>query len=109
VLVQYYAKVKMGFTIPPGAFRPPPKVDSAVIRLDWIPDVADAPEFTDFVHRIFGERRKKLVNNLRRVMPEQNSGWIREQLGALDIAADARPGELSVEQFLRVYNQVGRH
>ena len=64
VLIQYYATATYGFKVPPGAFAPRPKVDSAVIRFDWRPNVADARPFTDFVHHAFGSRRKKLVNNL---------------------------------------------
>src|SRR5205814_9757795 len=60
VLIQYYATVKYGFTVPPGAFKPRPKVDSAVVRLEWKPDAPEARAFTDFVHHAFSSRRKKL-------------------------------------------------
>ena len=53
VLLQYYAVPVFGFTVPPGAFRPKPKVDSAVIRLEWKPGVQEARDFTDFVHQAF--------------------------------------------------------
>ena len=69
-----------GFTVPPGAFTPPPKVDSAVIRLDWRPGVADFPAFTDFVHRAFSSRRKKLVNNLGAILPGRSRDDIAEIL-----------------------------
>ncbi len=39
LLIQYYATPIRGFTVPPGAFTPRPKVDSAVIRLEWKPGV----------------------------------------------------------------------
>jgi 16S rRNA A1518/A1519 N6-dimethyltransferase RsmA/KsgA/DIM1 with predicted DNA glycosylase/AP lyase activity len=39
LLIQYYATPVWGFTVPPGAFTPRPKVDSAVIRLEWKPGV----------------------------------------------------------------------
>ena len=69
VLIQYYATPVWGFTVPPGAFTPRPKVDSAVIRLEWKPGVPDAKDFTDFVHHAFGSRRKKLLNNLVTICP----------------------------------------
>ncbi len=106
VLVQYYATVRYGFTVPPGAFRPRPKVDSAVVRLEWKPDVPDARGFTDFVHRAFSSRRKKLVNNLLHALPSITRERIVEYLNTAGIATDSRPEELSLGQFLDVYNQL---
>jgi 16S rRNA (adenine1518-N6/adenine1519-N6)-dimethyltransferase len=106
ILAQYYAVPSYGFTVPPGAFRPRPKVDSAVIRLDWKADVADARDFTDFVHKTFSTRRKKLVNNLLRNDPSFTREQILDSLRRCGIAADARPEQLSVADFLRVYNQL---
>jgi 16S rRNA (adenine1518-N6/adenine1519-N6)-dimethyltransferase len=106
VLIQYYATPVWGFTVPPGAFTPRPKVDSAVIRLEWKPGVADNKAFTDFAHQAFGSRRKKLLNNLSTIF----RGKTREELGsALERAGasrEARAETLSVEQFLAVYNQL---
>jgi 16S rRNA (adenine1518-N6/adenine1519-N6)-dimethyltransferase len=106
VLIQYYATPVWGFAVPAGAFTPPPKVDSAVIRLEWRPGIEDFPAFTDFVQRAFGARRKKLLNTLGAIFP----GVSREQLGlALEDAGagrDARAETLSAAQFLRVYNRL---
>ena len=104
VLVQYYAVVKYGFTVPPGAFKPKPKVESAVIRLEWIPDVPSAPEFTDFVHRAFASRRKKLINNLLAIFGSLGRDEILRRLANAGIRENARPEDLSVAEFLRVYN-----
>ena len=105
VLVQYYAAPTLGFTVPPGAFTPPPKVDSAVIRLDWKPGVPDFPAFTDFVHRAFSSRRKKLVNNLGAILHSCSKDELAELLRDSGIPLDARAETLSVEDFLRVYNR----
>jgi 16S rRNA (adenine1518-N6/adenine1519-N6)-dimethyltransferase len=107
VLVQYYAIPVWGFTVPPGAFTPRPKVDSAVLRLDWKRDVADAPDFTDFVHRVFNARRKKLLNNLVTMYPAHSRDSLLEILASADIDASARAETLSIEQFHRVYNSIG--
>ncbi len=107
VLVQYYADVKYGFSVPPGAFRPRPKVDSSVIRLEWRPDVADATAFTDFVHRAFSSRRKTLANNLLAMFPSIPREAVIERLHACAIKPGARPEELSIPEFQRVYNQFG--
>jgi len=92
--------------VPPGAFTPRPKVDSAVIRLDWKPNVPDARPFTDFVQRAFGSRRKKLINNLLRMYGPVGREEILLRLNKAGVNADARPEELSVDQFLRVYNHL---
>jgi 16S rRNA (adenine1518-N6/adenine1519-N6)-dimethyltransferase len=104
VLIQYYANVIYGFTVPPGAFSPPPKVDSAVIRLEWKPDVVDATPFTDFVHQAFASRRKTLANNLIGMFGSLKRDEILHRLERAGISPNARPEELSVDEFLRVYN-----
>ena len=106
VLVQYYANVTYGFTVPPGAFKPPPKVDSAVIRLEWKPDVAMAKGFTDFVHQAFSSRRKTLANNLLSMFGSLGRDEILRRLEHAGIKPNTRPEELSVTEFLRVYNQM---
>jgi 16S rRNA (adenine1518-N6/adenine1519-N6)-dimethyltransferase len=105
VLVQYYAEPTWGFTVPPSAFNPPPKVDSAVIRLDWKPGVADFPAFTDFVHRAFALRRKKLVNNLGAILPGRTKDDLTDILRRAGISIDVRAETLTIDEFLRVYNQ----
>jgi 16S rRNA (adenine1518-N6/adenine1519-N6)-dimethyltransferase len=105
VFVQYYANVKYGFTVPPGAFRPRPKVDSAVIRIEWKPDVSAATAFTDFVHHAFGSRRKTLVNNLLGMFGSLGRDEVLRRMANAGIAANARPEQVSVAEFLRVYNQ----
>ena len=105
LLIQYYANPVWGFTVPPGAFTPRPRVDSAVIRLEWKPGVPDAKDFTDFVHRAFSSRRKKLLNNLMAMLtrPREEIASVLESVG---LSADARAETLTLEQFLRVYNQL---
>jgi 16S rRNA (adenine1518-N6/adenine1519-N6)-dimethyltransferase len=106
VLIQYYATPVRGFTVPPGAFTPRPRVDSAVIRLEWKRDIPGAKDFTDFVHRAFSSRRKKLANNLAGIFPKRSREDIVAAMKVADAAAEARAETLTVEQFLRVYNQL---
>ena len=108
LLVQYYANVTYGFTVRPGAFRPKPKVDSAVVRLDWKPNVNDARPFTDFVHQAFSLRRKKLVNNLLHMFPSLGREEVLRRIANAGIETDVRPETLSVDEFFRVYNQFGQ-
>jgi 16S rRNA (adenine1518-N6/adenine1519-N6)-dimethyltransferase len=105
VLVQYYTEMKYGFTVPPPAFKPRPKVESVVIRLEWRPDVPFAPAFTNFVHQAFASRRKKLANNLLSIFPSLTREEVIRRLMNTGISANARPEELSVTEFLGVYNQ----
>ena len=105
VLVQHYATATYGFTVPPGAFKPRPKVDSAVVRLEWKTGVPDNRGFTDFVHRAFTSRRKKLLNNLLSMFGPLGRDEVLRRMTNADVPANARPEDVSVTQFLRVYNQ----
>ena len=67
--VQLFARVDKLFTLPPGAFSPPPQVHSSVVRLTMAPrleelQVEEAP-FIAFLKLAFAQKRKTLVNNLR--------------------------------------------
>ena len=68
ILVQLHADVRRVLTLPPGAFRPPPKVHSAVVALTFrapkVP-VRDEAVFTRMVRSMFTQRRKTLANALR--------------------------------------------
>jgi 16S rRNA (adenine1518-N6/adenine1519-N6)-dimethyltransferase len=66
---QLYAKVERLFTLPPGAFSPPPKVHSSVVRLTMSPKLeslkVDEDGFIKFLKLSFGQKRKTLWNNLK--------------------------------------------
>ena len=67
ISVQLHADVRRLLTLPPGAFRPAPKVHSAVVQLSFRPaaeDVGDEAAFTDMVRSMFTQRRKTLANAL---------------------------------------------
>ena len=70
VAVQFYGKPKVLFRVPPGAFKPPPKVDSAVVRIDVYGRgerpiaVEDEGHFFRVVRAGFGQKRKQLGNTL---------------------------------------------
>jgi 16S rRNA (adenine1518-N6/adenine1519-N6)-dimethyltransferase len=106
LLVQYYAVPQMGFTVKPGAFRPKPKVDSAVIRLEWRPGVEDAPQLTDFIHEAFGSRRKKLLNNLVRMFPRRSREELLEHLRSAGVSTEARPENLSLQEYIRLFRRL---
>jgi 16S rRNA (adenine1518-N6/adenine1519-N6)-dimethyltransferase len=91
---QYLAKVEYLFTVPPGAFRPPPKVDSGVIRLTPREErpVEDTEEFLKFVSTCFRQKRKTLRNNLAGSFAVEGV----EGMGR-------RAEQLSVEEFVELY------
>ena len=100
--VQCVARVETLFRVPPGAFSPPPKVESAVVRLTPLdrPLVSPAEEqpFRALVQAIFGFRRKQM----RRVLRELRDMSAEEAdavLSAAGIAPDARPETLGPPAF----------
>ena len=101
VMLQAYCDVTSLFTVGPGAFRPPPKVDSAVVRLlPRAPDrigIDDRKRFADVVRAAFGQRRKTLRNALRNVCDE-------DIIRAAGIDPQARAEQLEVADFVRLAN-----
>ncbi|MBD3670970.1 MAG: 16S rRNA (adenine(1518)-N(6)/adenine(1519)-N(6))-dimethyltransferase RsmA [Gammaproteobacteria bacterium] len=98
IMLQYYCRVERLFTVPPGAFRPPPKVDSAIVRL--IPHeqppvtVQDEDDLAQLVTQAFSQRRKTLRNTLKGLLDEAgirecgiDPGLRPEQLALADFAA----------------------
>lgn len=101
VMLQAYCRVDSLFVVPPGAFRPPPKVDSAVARL--VPrdasaiGIADHRRFEEVVRAAFGQRRKTLRNAL-------GGTCSSEQIEAAGLRPDARAEQIEVEGFVRLAN-----
>ena len=102
VMLQYRFEMERLFVVPPGAFNPAPKVDSAIVRL--IPrklgagDTANSEEtFARVVTAAFSQRRKMLRNTLRELMDEDG-------LAALGVKPTARAEELSVADYVRLAN-----
>jgi 16S rRNA (adenine1518-N6/adenine1519-N6)-dimethyltransferase len=101
VMLQAYCDVTALFKVPPGAFRPPPKVDSAVVRLvPRAPErigVIDRRRFAEIVRAAFGQRRKTLRNALGAVCPV-------DAIVAAGIDPQARAEQIEVADFVRLAN-----
>ncbi|HVV44484.1 MAG TPA: 16S rRNA (adenine(1518)-N(6)/adenine(1519)-N(6))-dimethyltransferase RsmA, partial [Bryobacteraceae bacterium] len=99
---QFLAQPEYLFTVAPGAFRPPPKVDSAVIRLRPRTDPApvDVDGFLRFASTCFRHKRKTLGNNLAGAYP-------REAYAGRPEAA-RRAEQLSVAELFELYRAVER-
>ena len=100
-MLQAWCEVTALFTVGPGAFRPPPKVDSAVVRL--VPrdpqrvGIADPARFAALVRDAFGQRRKTLRNALSRLCDEN-------AIRAAGIDPKSRAEQLAVADFVRLAN-----
>jgi 16S rRNA (adenine1518-N6/adenine1519-N6)-dimethyltransferase len=108
--VQAVANAKLLFRVAPGSFLPPPKVESAAIRIDPRTDPVVQPEeeegFRRFVRDAFGMRRKQMRRVLREVLSidADRAGALLE---AAHIDPAARPETLSPEDFARVVRAAG--
>jgi 16S rRNA (adenine1518-N6/adenine1519-N6)-dimethyltransferase len=104
---QLYTQVQKLFTLPPGAFSPPPLVHSTVLRLQMEPRIGelgvDEYEFIDFLKLIFGQKRKTLFNNLRgNYDPEA----VRAAMKAAGLKPDVRAEAVNLEKTARLYKEL---
>ena len=104
VATQLHARTELLFKVPPEAFSPPPKVDSAVVRLtphfresNSIPATDPAPLLA-FVGLCFRQKRKMLRNNLSVIFP-------REILDTLP-ESNLRAEQLTLDQFRSLYHRL---
>jgi 16S rRNA (adenine1518-N6/adenine1519-N6)-dimethyltransferase len=106
---QLYAQVEKLFTIPPGAFVPPPKVQSTLLRLTMAPRQHElglngngysVDGFIDFLKLSFGQKRKTLWNNLKSAYPEDD---LRSALSQAHVKPAARAETLSLEESAALF------
>jgi 16S rRNA (adenine1518-N6/adenine1519-N6)-dimethyltransferase len=101
VMLQAKCRVTPLFLIGPGAFNPPPKVDSAFVRLEPFSEpplaIEDQVLFAQLVAQAFSQRRKTLRNSLR--------NWLTAgQIEAASVDPTTRPEQLSLEAFVALAN-----
>jgi 16S rRNA (adenine1518-N6/adenine1519-N6)-dimethyltransferase len=93
------------FTIPPGAFHPPPRVYSAVVGMHIAPrNLQGEARFFHMAKASFAQKRKTLVNNLK---PLYGVDQVRTALSEIHLAASARAEELPVEKFIELFLALG--
>lgn len=96
LLIQFYSEAKYAFRVPRNCFYPVPKVECAVVQLTKIePPAVNREAFFNFVHTTFQGRRKRVATT-----------W-RKKYG-VEIACEARPENLTLEQFLDYYAQISQ-
>ena len=106
---QLYAKIEKLFTLPPGAFKPAPKVHSAVLRMTVSPQlealrVEEAP-FIEFLKLIFAQKRKTLFNNLR---ARYDEAAIKQALQGAKVCPDVRAEALDLKHTAEVFRRLTR-
>jgi 16S rRNA (adenine1518-N6/adenine1519-N6)-dimethyltransferase len=108
VATQFYARPELVLRLPSAAFRPPPKVASALVTLKFPGGMEHSSadedaDFLEFVKTCFAQKRKTLSNNLRAmVTPERTRQILRD----LKLREDARAEQLTVGQFQALYRAI---
>ncbi|MHB8734698.1 MAG: 16S rRNA (adenine(1518)-N(6)/adenine(1519)-N(6))-dimethyltransferase RsmA [Terriglobales bacterium] len=107
VTTQLYARCSRLFDLPPGAFRPAPKVTSTLLRLEFAPRAAtleiEPDAFIGFLRCAFAQKRKRLSNNLTVWAP---STAVSAHLVALGYTASARAEQLTLEALATLYHRL---
>lgn len=103
IMVQYHCRVEHLFNVGPGAFNPPPKVDSAIVRLvphDQLPHPAkDHRQLERVVREAFNQRRKTLRNTLKGLLGS-------EDIEAAGVDGGLRPEQLDLAAFVRLADRL---
>ena len=101
---QLYSQIERLFTLPPGAFSPPPKVHSSVVRLVMSPRLeklnVEEEGFIKFLKLSFGQKRKTLWNNLK---SEYSPHPLKDALQAAGVKPTVRAEALSLETTAAIY------
>lgn len=105
VMLQYSFAMELLFIVPPQAFWPPPKVESAVVRMLPQPGRCGLAQnvelFAQLVKQAFAQRRKTLRNNLKNLVNQQ-------QFDAVGINPGQRAEDISVQQYVALSNLLNK-
>jgi len=109
ILVQVYSQPRIALGVPPGAFSPAPKVQSALVDFrmapkfqDWAP--AERKQFLEFVKHCFAQKRKNILNNLAGIYTR---GRVEQILAELALPRTIRAEQLTLEQFANLFRRLG--
>ncbi|MBO0858108.1 MAG: ribosomal RNA small subunit methyltransferase A [Chloracidobacterium sp.] len=113
VLAQFYCEVEKLFDVPPGAFRPAPRVYSSALRLRvralTVARVGDEVLMIELTKTLFAQRRKTILNNLRsgrNRLGLTDDSEIAGLLSSCDLEPKRRAETLSVEEIARLANAI---
>jgi 16S rRNA (adenine1518-N6/adenine1519-N6)-dimethyltransferase len=106
VAVQLFSRPRVLFSVPPGAFSPPPKVQSALVEFEmaarfpaWSREKESS--FLDFAKLCFAQKRKSLVNNLAALAARSR---VEDILAELQIPRKIRAEQLTLEQLAALHS-----
>ncbi len=121
VLAQLYSQPHIALSVPPGAFSPSPKVQSALVYFkmrakfpEWggggegsallrPSSVEEESKFLEFVKRCFARKRKNLLNNLAKIRPRRR---LEQALSDLALPLSVRAEQLTLEQFISLFRRL---
>jgi 16S rRNA (adenine1518-N6/adenine1519-N6)-dimethyltransferase len=128
VLTQLYSRPRVVLGVPPGAFSPPPKIHSALVDFQMIPQLPEwvrereasptlprqaarpreiafepAARFLDFVKCCFAQKRKNLLNNLAGIYSRER---VERALTGLDLPPNTRAEQLALSQFAGLFERL---
>jgi len=113
VLVQFFCEAERLFEVPPGAFRPAPKVYSGVVRLRVRPQPAAAVRnqefFLELIKVLFAQRRKTILNNLRAGRGRlglKDDAQMARALAAAQLDPQRRAETLAIPELARLAEQI---
>jgi 16S rRNA (adenine1518-N6/adenine1519-N6)-dimethyltransferase len=105
ILFQLHFDIRLRFTLAPGTFSPPPKVQSTLVSLEKRPrplfEIGDEDRFRRFLRTAFAQRRKTLINNLK--SSPFPSGVLKESFDRLTLKENLRAEQLSIGQFVALF------
>ena len=110
VLLGMFADIKHGFSVSPSCFYPTPKVDSTVLRIDFLQGsrfaLSDVALFRRTVKTLFAQRRKTIFNNLKHMFDNDAELVQRVLTEAAVLPVNRRAESLTVEDFARLANHI---
>ncbi|HEY1272433.1 MAG TPA: 16S rRNA (adenine(1518)-N(6)/adenine(1519)-N(6))-dimethyltransferase RsmA [Terriglobales bacterium] len=105
-----YTRVEKLFTLPPGAFNPPPAVHSSVVRLTVDPQLSklqvDEQAFISFLKLSFGQKRKTLWNNLK---SKYDTGLLKAALAETGVKPNLRAEALPLEKSAALFRALSHN
>jgi len=110
--VGIHCDINPGFKVAPGAFSPPPKVWSRVLRFEFLTQprykVTDQELFDRLLLTLFSQRRKQMINPLKGMLTNLKRDEICEKLAAAGFTPEARPATLAPEEMVRLADCIGQ-
>lgn len=107
-----HCDINPGFKVAPGAFSPPPKVWSRVLRFEFLPrpryKIVDQALFDRLLLALFTQRRKQIINPLKGLLTNLKRDDLCLKLEAAGFSPTARPATLAPEELIRLADYVGQ-